>query len=433
MEFNELIDNAYRDYAQYKNYRTLPNYIDGLKTSSRKVIFTAIDMNLDKIKVSGLANKTTEKTCYKHGEVSLEGVIVGLAQSFPGSNNVALLTPLGTFGNVMDKEASSPRYIFTKLADNFYDYFNKDDLNFLEYLRDEGEWIEPKIYFPILPLILINGSSGVGNGYSCYIQSYDEKQIRKEIVNHLNGKSIKPLVPHINGYKGKITKNYNTKQITIEGIFERKNTTTIHITELPPCYDLEKYKKVLNKLIDDKVIKSYDNASTGEIGWLFYLSVPRELTSKTDEEILSILKLVQRETETIVVWDEDRKLKIFDTVEDLLVSWVDFRLGIYQKRKDYLLNKYSEELDWFKLKAKFILEWKKNSEWLKLGKGKLKEEILKIIPTNEDNLNRLLSLRITSLTLDEVNKLKEEIHSIDQLVSTIKNKDPIDFMKEDLK
>ena len=55
---------------------------------------------------------------YHHGENSLNSTIVGLAQNFPGSNNINTLVPQGQFGTRLQggKDAASPRYIFTRLA-----------------------------------------------------------------------------------------------------------------------------------------------------------------------------------------------------------------------------------------------------------------------------------------------------------------------------
>lgn len=50
------------------------------------------------IKVAQLAGYVAEHSSYHHGEQSLAGTIVGMAQTFVGSNNINLLLPIGQFG-----------------------------------------------------------------------------------------------------------------------------------------------------------------------------------------------------------------------------------------------------------------------------------------------------------------------------------------------
>ena len=69
------------------------------------------------VKVAQLAGAVAELSAYHHGEQSLMGTIVNLAQDFVGSNNVNVLLPIGQFGTRLQggKDSASPRYIFTQL------------------------------------------------------------------------------------------------------------------------------------------------------------------------------------------------------------------------------------------------------------------------------------------------------------------------------
>merc|ERR1719181_668669 len=92
--------------------------VDGFKPSQRKVMFGVFKKNLKSdMKVAQLAGYIAEHSAYHHGEVSLQGTIVGMAQSFVGSNNINLLFPAGQFGTRLQggKDAASARYIFTRL------------------------------------------------------------------------------------------------------------------------------------------------------------------------------------------------------------------------------------------------------------------------------------------------------------------------------
>ena len=64
------------------------------------------------------------------------------------------------------QDAASPRYIFTALEKAARAVFHPDDDSLLAYLEDDGLSIEPEYYMPVLPLILVNGSDGIGTGWS---------------------------------------------------------------------------------------------------------------------------------------------------------------------------------------------------------------------------------------------------------------------------
>ena len=58
-------------------------------------------------------------------------------------------------------------------------------------------------YMPTLPMILVNGSEGIGTGFSCYVPPFNPKDIRDNITNVLSGKSIQKMKPWFRGFKGK--------------------------------------------------------------------------------------------------------------------------------------------------------------------------------------------------------------------------------------
>ena len=92
--------------------------MDGLKPSQRKILFSCFKRKLTaEIKVAQLSGYTSEHAAYHHGEASLNGAIINMAQDFIGSNNLNLLMPNGQFGTRLDggKDAASPRYVFTQL------------------------------------------------------------------------------------------------------------------------------------------------------------------------------------------------------------------------------------------------------------------------------------------------------------------------------
>ena len=100
VSYQDFINKELILFSNMDNERSIPNLMDGFKPGQRKIIFTCIKRNFDKkeIKVAQLSGSVAELSAYHHGEQSLVGAIINLAQDFVGSNNINLLLPLGQFG-----------------------------------------------------------------------------------------------------------------------------------------------------------------------------------------------------------------------------------------------------------------------------------------------------------------------------------------------
>ena len=145
----------------------------------------------------------SEHSAYHHGEQSLASTIIGMAQNFVGSNNINLLAPQGQFGTREQggKNHASPRYIFTCLAPITRALFPEADDVLLDYMKEDGQSIEPTWYAPILPLVLVNGSEGIGTGWSSFVPNYNPRDIVRNIKCLLRGEEMVPMDPWYKGFK----------------------------------------------------------------------------------------------------------------------------------------------------------------------------------------------------------------------------------------
>ena len=156
--FADFINQEMIHFSKYDCERSIPNIMDGLKTSQRKILFAAFKRKLTgEVKVAQFSGYISEHACYHHGETSLQKSIVGMAQNFVGSNNINLY---GQFGTRLQggKDSASERYIFTQLNPIVRTIYPEADLPILKYLEDDGTKVEPDFYAPIIPMILVNGS-----------------------------------------------------------------------------------------------------------------------------------------------------------------------------------------------------------------------------------------------------------------------------------
>ena len=274
----DLINKELVLFSIADNVRSIPSLVDGLKPSQRKIIYACIKRNLySEIKVSQLAGYVSEVSSYHHGEASLQDTIIGLSQTFVGSNNMNLLEPVGQFGTRLlgGKDSSSPRYIFTHLSKNFKNLFNSNDFSTLNYLDDDGFSIEPSFYVPVLPLILINGACGIGTGFSTDIPCFNPDDLKDRLLKLVEDpdSDIQELMPWYKGFTGKITK-IEENRWTTQGVYKIESNT-VTITELPIGTWTEDYKSHLDKLETENEIYSYTNKST-ETDVHFEIKIPLE-------------------------------------------------------------------------------------------------------------------------------------------------------------
>ncbi|PWZ27424.1 DNA topoisomerase 2 [Zea mays] len=204
VKYSDFINKELILFSMADLQRSIPSMVDGLKPGQRKILFCSFKRNFVKeAKVAQFSGYVSEHSAYHHGEQSLAGTIIGMAQNFVGSNNINLMYPSGQFGTRAQggKDAASPRYIFTKLSHITRTIFPKDDDILLNYLNEDGQSIEPTWYMPILPMVLVNGSEGIGTGWSSYIPNYNPRDILANLRRLLNGESTVPMHPWYRGFK----------------------------------------------------------------------------------------------------------------------------------------------------------------------------------------------------------------------------------------
>ncbi len=432
---SEFLSEEYKEFAMYSiEGRAIPSVVDGFKPTQRKIIHisnqiwkTGSEKNL---KVFQLAGKVASDAFYHHGNTSLENAIVTMAQKF--KNNAALLEEDGQFGSLRSPQPGAARYIGTKLSNNFRLIYKDFDL--LDYKEEEGESIEPRYFLPIIPTVLLNGSSGIAVGFASNVLNREIKSIIDGCGRVLMGKSPGVIKPSLNEFTGEfIQDKENSKRWIIRGRFQKTNTTTIKILELPPSMTYEKYEELLDKLCDSKDIVSYDDNCKDNIDYTIKFN--RSVLEKLDDEkIIKLLKLEEASTEIFSTLDEFGKLKIFETSEEIIEYFVNFRLTYYYKRKDFQLAKLNRELKILSNRGRFIKAIL--DEKLKINNVSKDEIIVSIeelsLEKIDDSFDYLLRMPIYSLTKELFEKMKKDFTEKKVEIKTLEETDPKDMYLLDL-
>eukprot|EP00531_Pseudo-nitzschia_arenysensis_P017060 CAMPEP_0116147982 /NCGR_PEP_ID=MMETSP0329-20121206/18076_1 /TAXON_ID=697910 /ORGANISM="Pseudo-nitzschia arenysensis, Strain B593" /LENGTH=1429 /DNA_ID=CAMNT_0003644009 /DNA_START=85 /DNA_END=4370 /DNA_ORIENTATION=- len=369
VKFSEFINQEYILFSKADCERSIPHMMDGFKPSQRKVLFSCFKRKLkDEIKVAQLAGYIGEHSAYHHGEASLHTTIINMAQSYVGSNNVNLLTPSGQFGTrrMGGKDAASPRYIFTMLEKVTRTIFHPDDDELLNYLSDDGVSIEPEYYMPVIPMVLVNGSDGIGTGWSSKIPNYNPRQIITNIRNMINGEAPGEMHPYYSGFNGEIALDGQPGKYSCRGIIERTDDTTVAISELPIRTWTQDCKNFLEKMLvpsdksSEAEIKDFTENHT-DTTVRFTITATKEKIDAWEKlpkgGLYAKFKLVSSmSTTNMNLYDIDRKIVKHAKPEGILEAFFEKRMEFYVKRKQLLVKNLQKEQNMLSNKARFVEE-----------------------------------------------------------------------------
>lgn len=377
--------------------RSIPNIIDGLKQSQRKILYAAQKKWKIKIgkkksyalyKVARFEAYISEVSKYHYGEHNLGPTIVSLAQDFTGSNNLSWFFKDGQFGTRYEngEDASASRYISTYPEYIFPYIIRQEDNGILDFKEDEGHSIEPSHYCPIIPMVLVNGVSGIGTGFSTKIPCHNPIDIINWLVCKIKKESLPNVYPWYRGFTGKIdVVDRRMKKFTKEdlyiieltnealnngeayeleeeykltgrplismityGSYRVDNNGTIFITELPIGLVPIRYRKWLEQLVQDKKITGFRDQSMDN-------SIYFEIYGFNDIVNIKNLKLKKSfGMSNMVLLDEKNEPKRYDTTLDILEAFYSYRLPLYEKRKQLMINDAIETVKTCQNRIKFI-------------------------------------------------------------------------------
>ena len=433
ISFEDFIYKEMIHFSKYDCERSIPNLMDGLKISLRKILYSGFKKKMtSEIKVAQFSGYVSEHSGYHHGEASLNGAIVGMAQDYVGSNNINLLMPNGQFGTRLSggKDSASERYIFTELNQLTRIIYPDIDDKVLKYLDDDGQMVEPIYYAPIIPMVLVNGSKGIGTGFSTDVMCYNPVDIIGYLLNKLQGKdtSSTPLMPYYEGFKGTIS-SMDAGKYLIRGVYEKVGNDSIRITELPIGTWTDDYKKFLEDLIDSKKTASKKKSSTA--------GMVRDYTDMSTDKVVDItiqlakgsIEILESETHeyglngieksfklyttnttsNMHMFDAAEKLKLYKNVYEIMDDYFDTRMAVYVKRKQYIIDSLNAELVVLSNRAKYIQE--NLDETIDLRRKK-KDEIITLLKSKnydmvdeDEDYKYLVKMPMDSVSEENVAKI----------------------------
>ncbi len=388
--FEKYVKGPFNQFVLDSNIRAIPSVIDGLKPSQRKVLWTCIKKVSKEIRISSLAGLVTTFTHYHHGEASICQTAIKMAQDHVGSNNINLLKPKGQFGtrHSNGKDAAAPRYIFTECMPIVKLLFPPDDYPVYEYTNVDGHVAEPKLMVPIIPLLLVNGSMGMGTGWSTAIPSHGIRDVINNTKRYIREDFFQVMTPSVKGFKGTIEDNkYVGKYYKEDGIFI--------VTELPPNVETISFKEKLIKLKAKVTEHHTDTQVKFEVQNVEEKQLQKLLTSN--------IKNVWYAYHNSVVPVDQKSIFVTHGIE---------RHQLYQKRKEHKIKTLMNEHNDILLKVKFIQD-------VRCNKINLNDPNVELVMVQLKHDVKLLDMPIRKL--GETNKLQAKLNDILQEIQLVTN------------
>jgi DNA gyrase subunit A len=177
--------SAYLDYAMSVIVsRALPDVRDGLKPVHRRILYAMQGMGLRpgaSYKKSAAVVGEVLGKYHPHGDSSVYDALVRMAQDF--SMRHPLIDGQGNFGSVDDDPPAAMRYTEARLAqvsEQILQDIDRDTVDFVD--NYDGSHREPTVLPTRIPLMLINGSSGIAVGMATNIPPHNLREVCDAIV-----------------------------------------------------------------------------------------------------------------------------------------------------------------------------------------------------------------------------------------------------------
>ncbi|KAM2356531.1 hypothetical protein ACFX1X_005617 [Malus domestica] len=439
--YTDFFNKMYIKYCIVALKRTIPSIGDGLKPGQRKILFCAL-----KNKLIGITKlETFSKSVDHHSSSNVASIIMGMTRNYVGSNNVNLFIPHGNYETRGQggEDQSAPRYLHIELSRITRLIFLDDESS------DERGKEEVKIgrYFPIIPMVLVNGCEGIGVGWSTNVPNYHPIDIIKNMMHLIAYKGnmeklpVK-MCPWYKGFRGRIEGSQSgDRDYTSYGCIQESNRM-LKITELPIHKWTDKYLKFLNSVAEhnaeakDPFIKGYKKYGddTSPIDIRVKLS-GKQLREAEQEGLEKKFKLGKKiKTSNMVLFDEDGWLKLYSTPKQILQEFYKYGIEKYKNRLTNLQEKHAEKALKARTELDFVKRYRQGNIILSKDNMQKKDDLVKYIKHQgfEDNPEYLASLKLVSLTEESEKALEKELEKAEEELKKVKNKAAATSWLEDL-
>ena len=444
VNIEDEMKKSYMDYAMSVIIgRALPDVRDGLKPVHRRILYSMYE--------TGYRHNKPYKKCarivgdimgkyHPHGDTAIYDTLVRMAQDF--SLRYMLVDGQGNFGSIDGDPPAAMRYTESRLAriaDEVMADLEKDTVDYVP--NYDESLLEPSLLATRLPLLLLNGSSGIAVGMATNIPPHNlteiingtialinnPKMIIEELMKHIHGPDF-PTAGFINGREG-ILSAYKTGRGVIRlrarALIEknaRNDRESIVITELPYQVNKATLIEKIAELVRDKKIGGISDLrdESDREGIRVVIDLKRDENSAI---ILNQLyKFTQMETSfgIIMLAISENRPYVFN-LKEVLEKFVAFRQEIVVRRTKFELARAKERAH---ILEGYIIALNNIDEIIKVIKaaknaGEAAVALCAKFSLSEIQAKAILEMRLQRLTGLERAKIDEEYAEVTALIAKL--------------
>jgi topoisomerase-4 subunit A len=424
-QLESLMKDHFVEYASYFILdRAIPDLRDGLKPVQRRILHTLFRMNDGRFhKVANVIGDTMK--LHPHGDASIGDALVVLA------NKDFFIERQGNFGNLLTgHRAAAPRYIECRLTELALEtMFHPALTDFVPSYDGRNE--EPTVLPTKLPVVLMTGAEGIAVGMATKILPHNLPEIWKAQIAILQKKPFK-LFPDFQqgGLMDVSAYDDGAGKVELRAKIEARDRKTVVIREIPFGTTTEGLIASIEAAVQKGRVKisSIDDFTTDK--------VEIELALARGSEAKEVIPQLHAYTDcsisvssNLVVIDNRRpvQLKVSEIARVLTEQ-----LKIQLKRElEYDREQLVDRKHWLTLEQIFVekrvyqqIEDKKTVETVRkaVWTGMKKHQKLFVRPMVEEDVTRLLDLRIRRISAYDIARNREEIEEIDKKIKAIERR-----------
>jgi topoisomerase-4 subunit A len=455
-----IADYAERAYLEYAvsvvKGRALPEVCDGQKPVQRRILFSMLRMGLTHgnkhVKSARVVGDVLGKY-HPHGDSSAYEAMVRLAQDF--AMRYPLVDGQGNFGSRDGDNAAAMRYTEARLTPIADLLLSELDMGTVDFIPNyDGAFQEPAMMPARLPMVLLNGASGIAVGMATEIPSHNLKEVAKAAVALAKNPDINDdkLLSYISGPDfpggGQIISSdadIRDAYTTGRGSLKMRARWTVEqlargqwqvvVSEFPHGVSAQKVLEEIDELTNPKVKANKKSLSPDQVqNKQLILSVLDTIADESDKS-QKIRLVMQPKTSkqnpddmmavllthtslqnsvsvnlTMIGLDGRPQQKALTQV---LREWVEFRLRTVVRRCEYRLGQVNDRLH---ILAGRMVVYLNIDEVIALirGSDNPKEDLMARFDLSERQAEDILEIRLRQLARLEGIKIEKEIKALEK-------------------
>ena len=388
LTLSTFAERAYLDYAvSVVKGRALPDVADGQKPVQRRILYRMNELRLNataKPSKSAAVVGDVMGKLHPHGDQSIYDAMVRMAQDF--SLRYPLIDGQGNFGSRDGAGAAAMRYTEARLSPIAMLLLDEIDQGTVDFQPNyDGEHKEPKKLPARLPMVLLNGASGIAVGLATEIPSHNLTEVAEAAVAMIRNPKIThgelmALIPgpdfpgggQIITPPSQIAEMYATGRGSMKVRARWKIEELARgqwqavVSELPPGTSSQKVLEEIEELTNPK-IKMGKKALSPEQLTLKQLILGSLDTIRDESGRAAPVRLVfepksknQDQTEFMQMLLAHTSLESSNSINlvmiggdgrprqkgltDILQEWIDFRFVTVRRRTEYRLGKVNDRI-----------------------------------------------------------------------------------------